>query len=94
MAKSSDYPIVPVSIQYLYKDAAEKPTVYVVFDECLSSSADAMEIDESVSRGTTLIHQFHFGKKVDGFIPQFTQSKRRDALWLKCLSWFAKWKLS
>ena len=95
LATGTDSPIIPVSIDYLYKDENEQPIAYVVFSHPLSSTANRVEIEQSVQHGHQLIHQFHMGSDVEGFIPTFKRRvrPRRTSLFARVLGWFAKWKL-
>ena len=57
LARSLDIPIIPMSIQYLYKDAYEKPFAYVCFHNPLPSDSKVRDIEEAVHQGLQSIDE-------------------------------------
>ena len=89
LAQSLVLPIVPVAIQYLYKDD-EKPIAYVSFGNPLPFDASLDDIEQSVQHGLDDIQAFHMGRKAYDFIPLFQcSSKKQDDLATRILAWFS-----
>jgi len=94
LAEHTGLPIIPVAIQYLYKDG-EKPIAYVSFRDPLPHHASVMDIEAEVKRGLQDIDAFHLGKDNDRFIAHYKRKVReRENLPTRILAWFALWRLN
>ena len=89
LAKQLQLPIVPVSIDYLYKDG-EQPVAYVSFRTPLPHSCTVDEIEQEISLGLKDINGCHVGGVSPEFIPTYTRTqKSTDGIATKILAWFA-----
>ena len=93
LAHHLELPVVPVAIQYLYRDS-EKPVAYVSFRPPLPHHCSVLDIEGEVKRGLTEIDQFHLGKNDDSFVPLYKRSTtKKENLPTRLLAWFASWRL-
>ena len=85
-----ELPIVPVSINYLYKDS-EQPIAYISFRSPLNPSCTIEEIEQEVALGLQDISSHHLGVESLEFKPFFPPSSQsNDDLPTKILAWFAR----
>ena len=90
LASSTDYPIVPTAIQYLYQDE-EKPSAYIHFGSPLSPHASPIDIEQAVSLGLEAIDSFHQNPDSVEFIPLLKRSSPRQSWFTRVLSRYAHW---
>jgi 1-acyl-sn-glycerol-3-phosphate acyltransferase len=90
LASSTDYPIVPTAIQYLYQDD-EQPNVYIHFGSPLSPHASPIDIEEAVSLGLEDIDSFYQNADSVEFTPLFKRPAPRRSWFTRALSRFAQW---
>ena len=83
-------PIVPVSIDYLYKDS-EQPIAYVSFRQPLPYTSTVEDIEREITTGLTKISSHHLGLEELEFAPVYPQSSNtNDDLATRMLAWFAE----
>ena len=88
-----ELPIIPVAIQYLYRDS-DKPIAYISFQDPLPHHCSVLDVEASIKRGLTAIDDVHIGKNKDNFTPLFKRNfKDKRSLMSQMLSHFAQWKL-
>ena len=92
LANHVEYPVIPVAIQYLYRDS-KKPTAYISFRPPLPYHCSVNDIEGSVKRGLKEIDQFHLGKPDDRFVPLYKRNPNKEHLSTRILTWFSSWKL-
>ena len=89
LAQHLELPIVPVSINYLYKDS-EHPIAYISFRSPLPHSSTIEEIESEIVLGLQDIHACHMGDDSRDFSPLYTPTRKsKDGLPTKILAWFA-----
>ena len=89
LAQQLHLPIVPVSIDYLYKDS-EQPVAYISFRSPLPHSTTIAEIEQEIELGLQDIEARHMGEESLDFRPFYTsRSHSDDGLPTKILAWFA-----
>ena len=89
LASSVEACIVPVSIQYIYRDG-EQPIAYVRFQPPLPSDATLSDVDQSLQEGLQWITDAHVHKSVEAYTPYFKDNRLNDDIPTKILSWIAK----
>ena len=89
LAQHLKIPIVPVSINYLYKDS-EQPIAYISFRSPLDFSSTIEEIEQEIALGLQAISSRHMGDDSLDFQPFYqTDRDSTDGLPTKILAWFA-----
>ena len=89
LAQHLKLPIVPVSINYLYRDS-EQPIAYISFRSPLPHSSSVEEIENEISLGLQAITSRHLGDDSLNFQPFYpTNRTAADGLPTKILAWFA-----
>lgn len=89
LAQHLHLPIVPVSIDYLYKDS-EQPIAYISFRSPLPHSSTIEEIEHEIALGLQDIQACHLREDALDFRPFYTpRAKSDDGLPTKILAWFA-----
>lgn len=89
LAKDLKAPIVPMSIQYLYRDS-EQPIAYISFQSPLAYSVDISEVELSLHQGLNTSLRHHMGVEAEAFRPHFPEAQRSpDDLPTRILAWFS-----
>ena len=89
LAKDLKVPIVPMSIQYLYRDS-EQPVAYISFQSPLPYTADISQLEQSLHQGLNASTKHHMGVETQTFVPHFPEAQpRTDDLPTRILAWFS-----
>ncbi len=81
-------PIVPVAIDYLYKDN-EQPITYVSFRPPMPYSSSVEDIEQEITRGLKDITARHLGDLSLNFVSIYKPRKSTDGMATRMLAWFA-----
>ncbi len=89
LAQDLKIPIVPMSIQYLYRNS-EQPVAYISFQSSLSHTVGLSELEQSLKQGLDASIQHHLGEETLSFVPYFPGIQAsRDDLPTRILAWFS-----
>lgn len=89
LATSVDACIIPVSIQYLYRDG-EHPIAYVRFQPALPSNTPLSALNQSLQQGLEQITEDHINEASERYTPYYKTSRQNeDDMPTRILSWIA-----